>query len=326
MTIKRIALAWALSWTMAVGAWAQWDPSEGGGNLRFAWINGSLSAKANTDVRVQVHRYNEHTYILRQNPAVHWEAPFMYLIIGEKRAVLLDVGATAEAEFFPLRATVDRVLARWQQANQVDELTLLVMPMGSEASQTAALDQFKGRANTQIIAPDMAARTELLGPAWPTKGRLDLGARTLHVMPSPGIDPAAIVVYDAWSQVLLTGNTFYPGRLVIRDYNAYLQTMESLVSLAQNNPVRHIWGGRIEMSADPGIDFLLRANYRPNERGLPLATNDLDDALGIVRLINGERDIHIHNDFIVMNGVGRGARAYGWPVYIPEMFRKDRTR
>ena len=64
------------------------------GNMRFAWIHGSLSAKANTDVRVQVHRYNEHTYILRQNPAVHWEAPFMYLLIGNKRAVLLDAGAT----------------------------------------------------------------------------------------------------------------------------------------------------------------------------------------------------------------------------------------
>ena len=72
------------------------------GNLRFTWIHGSLSAKANTDVRVQVHRYNEHTYILRQNPATHWEAPFMYLLMGNERAVLLDAGATEEAEYFPL--------------------------------------------------------------------------------------------------------------------------------------------------------------------------------------------------------------------------------
>ena len=51
------------------------------GNLRFTWIHGSISAKANTDVRIQVHRYNEHTFILRQNPAIHWEAPFMYLLM-----------------------------------------------------------------------------------------------------------------------------------------------------------------------------------------------------------------------------------------------------
>ena len=51
---------------------AQWDPEHPAtGNLRFTWIHGSISAKANTDFRVQVHRYNEHTFILRQNPAIH---------------------------------------------------------------------------------------------------------------------------------------------------------------------------------------------------------------------------------------------------------------
>ena len=59
---------------------------------------------------------------------------------------------------------------------------------------------------------------------------------------------------------------------------------------------------------------------------MQLESTDLKDALDIVRLINDKQDIQIHDDFIVMNGVGRGARAYGWPVYIPEMFRKNRTR
>ena len=76
------------------------------GNMRFAWIHGSISARHNTDVRVQVHRYNAHSYILRQNPAVHWEAPFMYLLFGTERALLIDTGATEEAEYFPIRRTV----------------------------------------------------------------------------------------------------------------------------------------------------------------------------------------------------------------------------
>ena len=80
------------------------------------------------------------------------------------------------------------------------------------------------------------------------------------------------------------------------------------------------------MSAEPGLDFMLRSNYRPNERALQLTAADLQDATDIVRLINGREDIYIHDDFIVMNGVGRGARAYGWPVYIPEQFQKNRTR
>ncbi|HBF62577.1 MAG TPA: hypothetical protein DDW59_04025, partial [Gammaproteobacteria bacterium] len=92
------------------------------------------------------------------------------------------------------------------------------------------------------------------------------------------------------------------------------------------NEILHIWGGRIEMAAEPGLDYMLRSNYRPNERQLQLSADELVDASNIVRLINGNKGIHIHDDFIVMHGVGRGARAYGWPVYIPEMFRKDRTR
>ena len=129
--------------TVSTTAWAQWNTDAAStGNLRFTWIHGSMSAKANTDVRIQVHRYNEHTYILRQNPAVHWEAPFMYLLMGDKRAVLLDAGATAEADYFPLRNVVDQVLTRWQQANKLEDLELIVMPMGAAASQTAGQEQF----------------------------------------------------------------------------------------------------------------------------------------------------------------------------------------
>ena len=296
------------------------------GNLRFTWIHGSLSAKANTDVRIQVHRYNEHTYILRQNPAVHWEAPFMYLLMGNDTAVLLDAGATPEPEYFPLREVVDRVLARWMSANGVDDMKLVVLPLGQEQSQLAALDQFGDRPATVVVPPQQRARRQLLGSDWPQSGSLDLGGRNLEVMATPGLDAAAISVYDPWSRVLLTGNAFYPGRLVIRDFSAYKDSLDRLVSFASAHPVRWIWGGRIEMTAVPGLDYLLRANYRPNEHVLQLAPAALDDALQIVSLINGSTDIHIHDDFILMHGVGRGARAYGWPVFIPEQFRKANTR
>ena len=313
--------------TISTSAWGQWATDAAAtGNLRFTWIHGSLSAKANTDVRIQVHRYNEHTYILRQNPAVHWEAPFMYLLMGDKRAVLLDAGATAEADYFPLRNVVDQVLMRWQQANKLEDLELIVMPMGAAASQTAGQEQFSDRINTQIIAADDAAREAVLGANWPATGTLDLGGRVLEVIATPGIDAQALTVHDPWAKILFTGNTFYPGRLVIRDFMAYLDSMQRLVDLSRDNDIHQIWGGRIEMTAEPGLDFMLRSNYRPNERQLQLSTDALTDALNIVRLINGDKGIHIHDDFIVMHGVGRGARAYGWPVYIPEMFRKDRTR
>lgn len=311
----------------AMPAAAQWDPEHPAtGNLRFTWIHGSISAKANTDVRVQVHRYNEHTFILRQNPAIHWEAPFMYLLMGEERAVLLDAGATEEAEYFPLRQVVDRVINRWQQANNVPKMPLLVLTLGSETSQIAALGQFENRPDTMVVGNDSVLRSAVLGGDWPSKGKLDLGGRVLDVLPTPGLDESAISVFDEWSGILFTGNTLYPGRLVIRDYARYLESLESLADLSRKETLRFVLGGRIEMSAEPGLDYMLRSNYRPNERSLQLTVSDLQDARNIVRLIDGREDIHIHDDFIVMHGVGRGARAYGWPVYIPEQFRKNRTR
>lgn len=291
------------------------------GNLRFTWIHGSVSAMANTDVRIQVHRYNEHTYMLRQNPATHWEAPFMYLLMGNERAVLLDTGATEEAEYFPLRGVVDKVLQRWAYAQGVDMPELVVMPLGSDQSQNAGMAQFVDRPNTVIVPPDADSRSSVL-----ENGLLELGGRVLQVLPTPGLDDVAVSLYDAWSELLFTGNAFYPGRLVIRDFNAYRTSLQVLVNLAGSQPVSNIFGGRIEMTEHPGLDYRLRANYRPDERVLQLQAQHLQSALLAVTLINGATDIRILDDFILMHGVGRGARDWGYPVFIPEEFQNVNTR
>jgi len=295
------------------------------GNMRFAWIHGSISAKANTDVRIQVHQYNNQTYILRQNPAIHWEAPFMYLLFGSEGAVLLDTGATAEPEYFPIRATVDAVMNRWQQVNGISDLPLTVIPLGSELSQNEGLGQFEDRPGTSILRPTQAARSALFGNG--TQATLDLGGgRDLALISTPGVDAAAISVYDPYTDFLFTGNSFYAGRLVIRDFAAYKDSLKRLLAFADENPVMWAMGGRIEMSDYPGLDYRLRSNYRPREHALQLPASLLQDCYDIVHLINGEKDIRIHDDFIVMNGVGRGARDYGFPVYTPERFANTSLR
>lgn len=323
MSVRNLYLFFVIV-TTTPGLLAQEDfvrESPAPGNLRFTWIHGSVSAKANTDVRIQVHRYNEHTYILRQNPAIHWEAPFMYLLMGNERAVLLDTGATEEEEFFPLRKTVDKVLRRWSSAHNVEMPELLVMPLGSDQSQTAAIAQFANRPYTTVIAPGSGERASLV-----TQQQLDLGGRVLSVIPTPGLDASSITLYDPWSDLLLTGNAFYPGRLVIRDFQAYRNSLDSLVQFMYEESVSYVFGGRIEMTNRPGLDHRLRSNYRPGEHSLQLEPQLLETALQAVNLINGETDIRILDDFILMNGVGRGARDWGFPVYIPEAFTTPNTR
>src|SRR3954454_1539204 len=43
----------------------------------------------------QIHAYNESFYILRQSGCTHYEKPFLYLIFGKDRALLVDTGAGA---------------------------------------------------------------------------------------------------------------------------------------------------------------------------------------------------------------------------------------
>jgi hydroxyacylglutathione hydrolase len=66
-----------------------------------------------TDPDIQVYEYDEHTFILCQNMAINYEAPFMFLLFGNTQAVLIDTGATESAELFPLRRVVDEVVDRW---------------------------------------------------------------------------------------------------------------------------------------------------------------------------------------------------------------------
>ena len=306
----------------ALNAFAETDflrDSAAPGNMRFAWIHGSKSAKANRDVRIQVHRYNEHTYILRQNPAIHWEAPFMYLLFGNKRALLIDAGATEEPQYFPLYETVALLIKRWERANRIELDQLTVLPLGSEPSQVGGLKQFLG-------IPKVEVQENYKLEQKIDTSSLNLGGRVLTVIETPGLNENGKTIYDPWTDILFTSTSFYPGRLVIRNYELYRDSLKRLVSFSEKNPIAFIAGGRIEMSSTPGLDYILRTNYRPNERRLELSPRSLIKAHQVINLINGKESIQIEDDFIVMNAVGRGARAYGWPVFIPEKFDKPNPR
>lgn len=297
------------------------------GNMRFAWIHGSISAKHNTDVRVQVHRYNEHSYILRQNPAVHWEAPFMYLLFGAERALLIDSGATEEAELFPIRETVDRLLDRWADANGLDNVELLVVSTGDAPAQTAGLGQFRDRAATRLLDTSQGLPgSRYLVPGADGSAVLDLGGRALTLLPTPGVSATGLSLYDPYTDFLFTGTALLPGRVVIRDFDRYKASLERLLAFRRAHPVKWLMGAQIDMSAEPGVDYRLRSNYRPHERALQLAPDALARCYDVVKLINGARRVEILADFIVMNGLGRGERVYGYPGYTPEFLERRLLR
>jgi hydroxyacylglutathione hydrolase len=252
-------------------------------DLDVTWIHGSEAAKYNTDPDVQVHACDEHTYILRQNMAVSYEAPFMFLLFGASRAVLLDTGATTNPDYFPLRQTVDAVMDSWLANHRhPDGYGLLVLHTHSHTDHTSADDQFAGRPATELVG----AKLEV---AWPYFGfdddpdavaQVDLGGRILDCLATPGHHQAAVTFYDRYTGILFTGDTIYPGRLYVFDWAAFVRSISRLAGWCAQRPVTHLIGCHIEMTTTPGQDYPVGWQYQPDEPPLQLTLDHLAQIQG----------------------------------------------
>lgn len=118
------------------------EKAAGARALDVRWIHGSPSAKHNTDPDIQVHAHDAHTVILRQNMAVDYEAPFLFLLFGETRAVLIDTGATASADWFPLRRVVDELMETRLTTRPREGYELLVLHTHPHGDHVAGDGQF----------------------------------------------------------------------------------------------------------------------------------------------------------------------------------------
>ncbi|ADD43296.1 MBL fold metallo-hydrolase [Stackebrandtia nassauensis] len=274
------------------------------GDLDVAWHAGSPSAKHDTADEIQSHHYSEHTVIMRQNKAVHYEAPFMFLLFGNDRAVLIDTGATPKERFFPLRATVDAHIDRWLERHPRPDYGLLVAHTHGHGDHKAADGQFTDRPNTVVVGTDLDEVVEFYGfTDWPDTSRtLDLGGRRLEVIPGPGHHPSATVFYDPHTGLLLTGDTLYPGRLYVDDWQDFGTTFTKLREFCANHPVTHVLGCHIEMSRTPSEDYPIRTVYQPEEPPLQLSVSDVNDVCEAIEAIGDSPGIHRYDRFIIHRG------------------------
>ncbi|MFG1807201.1 MBL fold metallo-hydrolase [Streptomyces sp. NPDC049040] len=258
--------------------------------LDVRWIHGSPSAKHNTDPDIQVHAYDEHTVLLRQNMAVDSEAPFLFLLFGQARAVLIDTGATASAEHFPLRKVVDELIEARLARHPQEGCPLLVLHTHPHRDHIAGDGQFAGRPHTTVVDAGLDTAWDYFGfRADPTApARVDLGGRVLECLATPGHHEAAVTFYDPWTGFLLTGDTVYPGRLYVQDWAAYTRSIDRLIEFAESRPVTHVLGCHIEMTTEAGVDYPVLTAYQPDEPPLEMTTGDLRDIRDALREI-GDR-------------------------------------
>ena len=283
------------------------------GSLDVQWIHGSISSKHNQDPDIQVHAYNEHTYILRQNMAVHAEAPFMYLLFGNNRVMLLDTGATEFAEFFPLRKTVDRLIEQWLSQYPHQTYPLVVAHTHLHLDHIEADSQFFDRPDTEIVGLSLAETQAFYGFSdWPEEQvEFDLGGRMLKIIATPGHEEAEVSIYDPYTQILITGDIVYPGRLYVRDWQAFTESIDRLIAFAETHSIAHVMGCHIEMTRTPGIDYKIRTTYQPEEPPLQMTVAQLKavrDAIDRInaRSSNARFGVHVFNDFIIYNGIPEG--------------------
>jgi hydroxyacylglutathione hydrolase len=276
------------------------------GSLKVVWDSGSPRGEPVTAPPIQIHRYDESTYLLRQSKAVSYEAPFMYLLLGADRAMLLDTGATADPTRFPLRETVDGLVANWLTTHPHEGYELIVAHSHGHGDHVSADGQFADRPATTIVAKDIESVRSFFGfTVWPDSVvSYELGGRALEVTGSPGHHATAISIFDPATGFLLTGDTVYPGRLYAFDFPAFAASLDRLVTFAAARPVTHVMGCHIEMTTTPRRDYPLGTKWQPAEPPLEMTVEQLTAVRDAALTVTGRPGIHRFDDFIIVNGVG----------------------
>lgn len=242
------------------------------------WIHGSQNCDKNQDPAIDVLEAGPGTYVLRQNKCINVEAPFIYVFFGEHTVFVQDTGATKSAEAFPIYATIKGLVEDNFSANDDNRPTIIVTHSHGHADHTAGDDQFAGQENVVLVEEGLEAVAKYFEfSKWPMgETVIDLGGRELTVFPIPGHQEASVAVYDSQTQWLLTGDTFYPGRLYVRKWNKYKTSIQKLVDFTSTHPVSSLMGTHIEISRNPGEIFEFGLDYQPNEADLPLTISDLN--------------------------------------------------
>ena len=283
-----MGLSWTLTWLVALPALAQFPQPDGGGFeagvLPLAWRTGGPKCMEVPDW--QVHEYNADFYILRESGCTHYEKPFLYMIFGGERALLLDTGAGQ----VDTRTPVMQVLAKWMKRKNHPNMPLLVVHSHGHSDHVAGDPQFRNNPGVDLIEANPQALIEAFQlNDWPNRaGAIDLGGgRVLDLIPIPGHQEAAIALYDRKTGVLLTGDSVYPGRLYINDWKVFAASIDRLVQFTATHPVTHMLGCHIEQSSTPFLEYKIGSMYQPREHSLEMGRGELLELNEVLKKQNG---------------------------------------
>ena len=208
----------------------------------------------------------------------------MYLLLGSKRALLIDSGDVAEPTRVPLANTVLNLLP----GDGARKLPLLVVHTHRHLDHRAGDAQFSQLPNVQVVGFDIdSVRRYYNFTGWPNGlARIDLSDRTVDVIPTPGHNETEVSFYDRGTGLFFSGDFLMPARLLIDDTNADLASAKRVADFVRDRPIAYVLGGHIEMDAD-GNTFAWESQYHPHEHVLQMTKADLLALPAAVSNFNG---------------------------------------
>lgn len=263
---------------------------------RFAhWIDGTTPSEPET----QVQRIDADTFVIRQSVRTNFEAPFLYLLFGNQRALLIDSGAGGLA----IRPTIDRLIDAWRARHHNRPVSLIVAHSHGHGDHHGGDDEFRNRPDTEMVGLKPENVAAFFGIRdWPRDvGHYDLGGRMLDIVPTPGHEPAHIMVYDVRTRLMFSGDMLYPGRLYVPldRFDVFRGSADRLAAFAKDHRIRALLGAHIEMTTTPGQDYPMRAPAHPSEHGLALSPAAITELNAAVTTAKSPPVIDRHADFIV---------------------------
>ncbi|WP_372851564.1 MBL fold metallo-hydrolase [Sphingomonas sp.] len=260
------------------------------------WIDGT----GGSEPEAQVQSLDRDTYVIRQSVKTNFEAPFLYLIFGRDKALLVDTGA----EDGNIRPVIDRLVANWLAAHHRNAIPLVVAHSHSHGDHIAGDSAFRDRPNTVVVGLKPADVAGFFGIRnWPDEvGQFDLGGRALSIIPTPGHQIAHIMIYDPRLKILLSGDVLYPGRLYVPVNHMAEEraSIDRVAAFAATHRIRALLGAHIEMSRTPGRDYPQAVTEHPNEHRLELSVESIRELqIGLRAPLDIPERSQVHDHFII---------------------------
>ncbi len=189
---------------------------------------------------IRIEPLDKLTFVLRESPCVDREAPFIFLLIGTERALLVDSG------------TQDGVLLAEIVGEKLTQGGLGFADL-TVAHTHSHLDHRSGDttfadAGATVVGPTVEDVREFWNlEAWPEGvASLDLGDRLIEVLPIPGHNDNSIALFDHRTRALLSGDSVIRGNINITDLTAFRQSVARLSRFIDSMDPGVMLGGHLE--------------------------------------------------------------------------------